>query len=121
MPADGNCMFHAVADQLRHQRHCDACDASTLRARAVAHMRKNPDVFADFVLEDFPSYLRRMSRSGTWGDNAVLFAIACMLDVEVHVVSAAHDTVTRVARDDASVPRTVLTLRHDGTHYDSLV
>jgi hypothetical protein len=121
MPADGNCMFHAVADQLRQQRHCDACDASTLRARAVAHMRKNPDVFAAFVLEEFLTYLERMRRPGTWGDNAVLFAIACMLDVEVHVESAAHGTVTRVARDHAAVPRTVLTLRHDGTHYDSLV
>ena len=59
-PADGNCLFRAIADQISG----DGGDHRTLRARTVAHMQTYPDDFSPFIEDDekFEGYLDRMGQ-----------------------------------------------------------
>ena len=80
---DGNCLFHAATvaasaegfynmageEEMRH--------AQQLRADVVEFMRRDEDKrFSAFMTGDFEEYLREMLRSGTWGGEPELRAIA---------------------------------------------
>eukprot|EP01062_Namystynia_karyoxenos_P015668 TRINITY_DN15699_c0_g1_i1.p1 TRINITY_DN15699_c0_g1~~TRINITY_DN15699_c0_g1_i1.p1 ORF type:complete len:578 (+),score=152.27 TRINITY_DN15699_c0_g1_i1:92-1825(+) len=85
---DGNCLFRALSFQLwRTQRY-----HAQLRNLCVEWMRRHPQGFAEFVGEDFASYVDRIGKMGTWGDELSLRALSDALDITIHVVTsdAAH-------------------------------
>jgi len=85
---DGACQFRAVADQLYGDQELHAA----VRNRAVEHLRVNADKYGGFVIgESFKSYLERMAKPYTWGDNLTLQAIADTCEVEICIVSSFHD------------------------------
>ena len=72
-PKDGNCMFHAISDQLA-RLGLTLKTPSELRSSVVHYLRENPLTSDGTHLREFisyqawESYLRRMSQDGVWGD-----------------------------------------------------
>ncbi|KAI8500353.1 hypothetical protein Bbelb_219190 [Branchiostoma belcheri] len=130
VPGDGNCMFHAVSDQVfrsegKHIGH------QQLRKQAAEHLRRNPcnadgDHLSKFVSnQSWEEYLETMSRDGTWGDHIVLQAMADMLGHDVIIVSSveADNYVTTLHPQSGAPPRAggPLLLGHCAeNHYASL-
>ncbi|XP_078572724.1 uncharacterized protein LOC144859718 [Branchiostoma floridae x Branchiostoma japonicum] len=130
VPKDGNCMFHAVADQLfrtegRQISHGD------LRKQVVDYLRGCPynvngDHLSDFVPDqNWVRYLDTMSRDGTWGDHIVLQAMADMFGHDVSIVSSveAENYVTILTPSTGTVSRKeppLLLGHYAENHYASL-
>lgn len=63
------CMqFRAVADQLYRTPHAHF----GLRKAVVHRLRKRPELYSEYVPDDFPTYCRQMEKDGTWGDHVTL-------------------------------------------------
>ncbi|XP_078573125.1 caspase-2-like [Branchiostoma floridae x Branchiostoma japonicum] len=130
VPGDGNCMFHAVADQLlrtegRRISHVE------LRKQVVDYLRQNPlngvgDHLRNFVPDqNWERYLNTMSRDGTWGDHIVLQAMADMFGHDVSIVSSveAENYVTILTPSTRAVGRKeppLLLGHYAENHYASL-
>jgi hypothetical protein len=88
VPGDGNCQFRALADQLyktadRHKH---------VRRQIVKQLKSRPDSYQGYVPMDFSDYLRKMSRSGEWGDHVTLQAAADAYRVKIVVLTSFKDT-----------------------------
>ena len=90
---DGNCMFHAISDQLA-RLGLTLKTPSELRSSVVQYLRNNPLTSDGTHLREFisyqawESYLRRMSQDGVWGDWITLWGLANMLNIDIAVVSS---------------------------------
>lgn len=73
---DGNCLFRAVAHQIFNDenRHAE------VRKMCVDHMIEHRDRFEIFCTVKFDEHIRRMSLSGTWGDDLEIKALEEILD-----------------------------------------
>ncbi|XP_066297025.1 uncharacterized protein [Branchiostoma lanceolatum] len=130
IPKDGNCMFHAVCDQVfrtegRRITHLE------LRTQVVSHLRTNPyNVRGDHIgvyvpNQSWEEYLDTMSRPGTWGDHVVLQAVADMLGHDVTIVSSVEaDNYVTVLHPQSGFPpratRPLLLGHYAENHYASL-
>ncbi len=94
-PGGGNCMFHALSQQLALVGM--SLDDGTIRQQIVDHMAQHPVIPApdadidirNFVDdENFPSYLDRMRNDGEWGDHLVLLTAARLYGVSITVISS---------------------------------
>ena len=67
VPADGNCFYRAVMDQLEGPRG----DYRAIRAQIVDHIEANKRAFEPFVEDDepFERYCAKMRRDGAWAGN----------------------------------------------------
>ncbi|CAH1233739.1 NLRP10 [Branchiostoma lanceolatum] len=130
VPKDGNCMFHAVADQL-FRTEGQSINHMQLRNRAVYFLRDNPyndngDHLLAFVPDqNWERYLATMSRDGTWGDHIVLQAMADMFGHDVSIVSSVeaenYVTILTPSNRTAASAGTPLLLGHYAeNHYASL-
>jgi len=110
VPKDGDCQFHAIADQLKLVGLGD-WDALELRLGAVHWLETNGTRWMDdgtvgkrFMLKDslgvgdWPAYLADMRRRGTWGDEATLLALSVLFQVEICVISSSSATGCRVIK-----------------------
>lgn len=96
VPQDGNCLFHAVAGALKlksvglSDAQRERYKASEIRKAAVEYLEKSPDAkehFENFfATETFDAYCKRMKKSGEYGDQITLIAIACAFDLIIKVV-----------------------------------
>ena len=72
-PGDGNCLFHAMSDQLKRLNMPEQT-AAQLRKAVVEYLRAHPTTPDGDHLKEFVShrawdtYLKKMSTPGTWGD-----------------------------------------------------
>ncbi|XP_078598223.1 uncharacterized protein LOC144874192 [Branchiostoma floridae x Branchiostoma japonicum] len=130
VPKDGNCMFHAVADQLLRTEG-RLINHMQLRQRVVGFLRGNPyntkgDNLSAFIPDqNWDGYLSLMSRDGTWGDHIVLQAMADLLRHDISIVSSVEteNYVTILTPSSRTVGRKEppLLLRHYAeNHYASL-
>ncbi|XP_035689686.1 uncharacterized protein LOC118424981 [Branchiostoma floridae] len=130
VPKDGNCMFHAVADQL-FRTEGRRVSHGELRKQVVDFLRQNPhngngDHFSDFVPDqNWEGYLSTMSHDGTWGDHIVLQAMADMFGHDVSIVSSveAENYVTILTPSTGTVGRReppLLLGHYAENHYASL-
>ncbi|CAH2074346.1 unnamed protein product [Thlaspi arvense] len=88
VPGDGNCQFRALADQLyktadRHKH---------VRRQIVKQLKSRPDSYEGYVPMDFSEYLKKMSRSGEWGDHVTLQAAADAYRVKIVVLTSFKNT-----------------------------
>ena len=127
---DGNCLFHAATvaasaegfynmageEEMRH--------AQQLRADVVEFMRRDEDKrFSAFMTGDFEEYLREMLRSGTWGGEPELRAIAGVRQRPVHVYverEGAFVLVTEYGDGPAACGDAIRVL-FESRHYDALL
>ncbi|KAL0783878.1 hypothetical protein Bca101_000123 [Brassica carinata] len=79
VPGDGNCQFRALADQLYKtaDRH------KYVRRQIVKQLKASPESYEGYVPMKFSDYLRKMSRSGEWGDHVTLQAAADVVKIVV--------------------------------------
>ncbi|KAH0895365.1 hypothetical protein HID58_044933 [Brassica napus] len=88
VPGDGNCQFRALADQLyktadRHKH---------VRKQIVKQLKASPDSYEGYVPMEFSDYLKKMSRSGEWGDHVTLQAAADAYRVKIVVLTSFKNT-----------------------------
>nr|ACO15089.1 OTU domain-containing protein 6B [Caligus clemensi] len=98
MPADGDCMFSAIADQVPGQT------VKSLRGSAALRLRETADDILPFMsnkegepmsMEEFQDYCSRLeSRSDVWGGQIELNALATVLKKQIEVIQAEGAIVT---------------------------
>ncbi|XP_062499957.1 uncharacterized protein LOC134177210 isoform X2 [Corticium candelabrum] len=106
-PADGNCLFHAVLDQLKRVKSEKPYCHSELRALAISCLRDHQFVdingkklnLSQYVSKDWDQYLSDMEKDGEWGDHLVVMALTTVLSHNILIVSSVdgasnHFTVT---------------------------
>ena len=115
----GNCLFHALSDQL----YGDQSQHAQLRTDTVQYMREHPDEFKNFIIANPGGGIRRnpkrknpgalrdtfyptppseadidtafalsldvMAKGGTYGDNAEIIAFSHKFHVDIRIWSAA--------------------------------
>ena len=130
-PKDGNCMFHAISDQLA-RLGLTLKNQSELRSSVVQCLRNNPLTSDGTHLREFisyqawESYLRKMSQDGVWGDWITMWGLVNMLNIDIAVVSSIGEGGLRVispgdtSNSDHNLNRTALLGHKAEEHYHSL-
>lgn len=133
VPADGDCLFHALADQLKRVGGSGAGKTDEeIRSEVVEYIRGHSDEYAGFVDSDgkekgadqgakMAAYCDKMSRKGCWGGDIEINAAANVYGCSITVISAdASDIV--IGSGDKNL--TIAYLKHDlctGEHYNSVI
>ncbi|KAB1210461.1 hypothetical protein CJ030_MR6G010757 [Morella rubra] len=72
MEGDGNCQFRALADQLfrspDYHKH--------VRKQVIKQLKHSRKLYEGYVPMEYRSYLKKMKKSGEWGDHITLQAAA---------------------------------------------
>ncbi|KAK6926754.1 OTU domain [Dillenia turbinata] len=69
---DGNCQFRALSDQIyRTTEH-----HKFVRQEVVNQLKSCPEIYEGYVPMAYGDYLKKMSKSGEWGDHVTLQAVA---------------------------------------------
>lgn len=113
IPADGNCMFHAIAAFFRHR----AVTHMTVRRLIVDYIVENADLFRVDIECDWPSlehYCRAMRMPCTWGD-AIALSAFCMSQ-NVNIVVFGERGFSELYPGDNRVKLAVVRV---GEHYDA--
>ncbi|KAJ9159912.1 hypothetical protein P3X46_025364 [Hevea brasiliensis] len=85
---DGNCQFRALSDQLyRSAEH-----HKFVRERIVLQLKSCPQKYEGYVPMAYGDYLKKMNRTGEWGDHVTLQAAADTYGVKIFVVTSFKDT-----------------------------
>ncbi|KAL1819548.1 hypothetical protein ACET3Z_014417 [Daucus carota] len=85
---DGNCQFRALSDQLyRTPEH-----HKSVRRQVVNQLKSHPEMYEGYVPMDYGDYLKKMSKSGEWGDHVTLQAAADSYGVKIFVLTSFKDT-----------------------------
>jgi hypothetical protein len=130
---DGNCLFSAIADQLKRIKYHTGHTAATLRQLAVDYMHDNQKDFAGFMEDDetLKTHIARMSIEGEWGGQPEVMALALALGIQIklfhninnsliqHGETTAPDGETTAPDGETTAP--AIYLWYNGaTHYNSL-
>ncbi|XP_072014058.1 uncharacterized protein [Amphiura filiformis] len=93
-PADGNCFFNAVSDQL-HLFNLPHQSPWNLRQSVVEFLRNNPSIQGpdgtinfEAIHPDWETYCTSMARDGEWADHIVIVAIAHILQRDILIVTS---------------------------------
>ncbi|KAJ7361790.1 Glycosyl transferases group 1 [Desmophyllum pertusum] len=124
IPNDGNCLFHAIADQMERLGECSH-DHTSLRTLAVETLKNGlhsiDDITSYVPNNDLKSYLKHMSNDGTWGDHIVLVALADALGKTIRVVSSLDTDNFEIVVEAGGLQGAPLLLGHlSENHYVSL-
>ncbi|KAG9138954.1 hypothetical protein Leryth_007577 [Lithospermum erythrorhizon] len=85
---DGNCQFRALSDQFyRSPEH-----HKFVRKQVVNQLKSHPDMYEDYVPMAYGEYLKRISKSGEWGDHVTLQAAADSYGIKILVITSFKDT-----------------------------
>ncbi|GAU15843.1 hypothetical protein TSUD_40640 [Trifolium subterraneum] len=85
---DGNCQFRALSDQLYRSPNLH----KFVREQIVQQLKSDPDLYAGYVPMAYSEYLKKMSKSGEWGDHVTLQAAADWYGVKIFVITSFKDT-----------------------------
>lgn len=141
IPADGNCMYRALAHQCELHGLQELVDNETsltshqvLRRKAAKHIREHPDEYMPFVMDDsdvqpaeqLKKYCQDVESTAAWGTQVELQALAAALSVHVQVFSVAIPVVDigAACKQDGRPPLQVCYHQHaygSGEHYNSVV
>ncbi|KAG6538051.1 hypothetical protein ZIOFF_003154 [Zingiber officinale] len=85
---DGNCQFRALSDQLygTPERH------KLVRHRIVDQLRSHPEFYKEYVPMAYSDYLKKISKSGEWGDHVTLQAATDKFGCKIFVITSFKDT-----------------------------
>ncbi|XP_057982967.1 OVARIAN TUMOR DOMAIN-containing deubiquitinating enzyme 10-like isoform X2 [Malania oleifera] len=85
---DGNCQFRAMSDQFyRTPEH-----HKFVRRQIVKQLKSHPEIYEGYVPMAYGDYLKRISKSGEWGDHVTLQAAADSYGVKIVVITSFKDT-----------------------------
>lgn len=115
MASDGNCLFRALADQLRGRPK----DHGEIRQLIVDFMEAQEDDFAPFVEDDekWVDYVPRMRNEGEWGGQQEICAASrCFrVNVVIHQLDS-----PRLEISFKATAQTVHLSFHGAAHYNSI-
>lgn len=124
VPADGNCLFAAIADQLRLRSNVERTPAQ-LRQDAAEHIGAHVENFAPYLdtaaHRDVSAYCAALQSPGFWGGEMEIVALAQRYGCPVHVYSATQRHL-QVCESLAGPPLSVCYYRSLyglGAHYNS--
>lgn len=85
---DGNCQFRAFSDQLyRTPAH-----HKSVRDDVVTQLTSHPEFYEGYVPMKYSDYVKKMARSGEWGDHVTLQAAADFYGVSICLLTSFKDT-----------------------------
>ncbi|KAH7277194.1 hypothetical protein KP509_39G038500 [Ceratopteris richardii] len=85
---DGNCQFRAFSDQLyRSPAHHKA-----VRDNVVMQLCSHPEYYEGYVPMKYSDYVKKMSKSGEWGDHVTLQAAADYYGMRICLLTSFRDT-----------------------------
>jgi OTU domain-containing protein 5 len=116
MPPDGNCLFHAVADQIYgdHSYH------DVVRKQCLDYMEKERNHFSQFITEDFNAYIARKRQLGVHGNHVELQAITEIYSRPVEIY-ALDENPLNIFQGSYEVDNPPIMLSyHFGNHYNSV-
>lgn len=118
MAADGNCLFRAVADQLEG----DEAMHDVYRAEACEYILENKDMYVPFIEDDetIEQYVDDMCKSGIWGGQLEMNALANVYEFNVIIHQVDHPSMAQVFHEPIGVKPTIHLSFHLGEHYNSV-
>ncbi|XP_011018726.1 PREDICTED: uncharacterized protein LOC105121693 [Populus euphratica] len=114
---DGNCQFRALSDQIYNtpDRH------KIVRRQVVYQLKSHPEIYEGYVPMEYGDYLRKMSKSGEWGDHVTLQAVADAYGVKILVMTSFKDTCYIEILPVSQKPKGVIFLSFWAeVHYNSI-
>ncbi|KAJ8465946.1 hypothetical protein OPV22_028498 [Ensete ventricosum] len=85
---DGNCQFRALSDQFyRSPEH-----HKFVRLQVLNQLKTHPEFYEGYVPMEYGDYLKKLSKSGEWGDHVTLQAAADSYGVKIFVITSFKDT-----------------------------
>ncbi|XP_042451244.1 OVARIAN TUMOR DOMAIN-containing deubiquitinating enzyme 9-like isoform X1 [Zingiber officinale] len=86
---DGNCQFRALSDQFyRSTEHHEF-----VRQQVINQLKSHPECYEGYVPMEYGDYLKKLSKSGEWGDHVTLQAAAdSQYGVKIFVITSFKDT-----------------------------
>ncbi|XP_051120091.1 OVARIAN TUMOR DOMAIN-containing deubiquitinating enzyme 9-like isoform X2 [Andrographis paniculata] len=85
---DGNCQFRSLSDQIyRTSEH-----HKFVREQVVNQLKSQPELYNNYVPMAYADYLKKMSKSGEWGDHVTLQAAADSFGVKIFIITSFKDT-----------------------------
>ncbi|KAE8804146.1 OTU domain-containing protein [Hordeum vulgare] len=114
---DGNCQFRALADQIfrnpDYHRH--------VRKAVVKQLKEFRKHYEGYVPLDYKVYLKKMKRSGEWGDHVTLQAAADRFGAKICLLTSFRDTcLIEIVPRDAAPTRELWLSFWCEVHYNSL-
>ncbi|OMO73610.1 Ovarian tumor, otubain [Corchorus olitorius] len=88
VPGDGNCQFRALSDQLYQTPD----NHKVVRRQVVNQLKSHRETYEGYVPMDYDDYLKKMSKSGEWGDHVTLQAAADSYGKRIFVITSFKDT-----------------------------
>jgi OTU domain-containing protein 3 len=115
MASDGNCLFRALADQLRGRPQ----DHGEIRQHIVDFMEEHEDEFAPFVEDDekWVDYIPRMRTEGEWGGQQEICAASRCFRINVVIHQMDNPRLEIAFKVTAE---TVHLSFHGAAHYNSI-
>ena len=104
-PGDGNCIFSAVADQLKRFHKFEA--PSSRRSKVVTQIKYSPYLddtthLSSFEVSEWSFYVSKMALDGIYGDHIVLTVLAKICDVQLKIFSTLGEGATRIITPSGS-------------------
>ncbi|KAI3474632.1 hypothetical protein Pfo_029814 [Paulownia fortunei] len=114
---DGNCQFRALSDQFyRTPEH-----HKFVRQQVVRQLKAQPEMYEGYVPMEYADYLKRMSKSGEWGDHVTLQAAADSYGVRILVLTSFKDTCyIEILPKDQKSKRVIYLSFWAEVHYNSI-
>ncbi|XP_019198698.1 PREDICTED: OTU domain-containing protein DDB_G0284757 isoform X2 [Ipomoea nil] len=85
---DGNCQFRSLSDQIyRITDH-----HKFVREQVVMQLKSHPELYKSYVPMAYDEYLRKMSKTGEWGDHVTLQAAADAYGFKIFIITSFKDT-----------------------------
>lgn len=85
---DGNCQFRALSEQL----YQTPVHHNAVRDEVVNQLASHPEFYQGYVPMNYDEYVKKMSKSGEWGDHVTLQAAADFYGVKISLVTSFKDT-----------------------------
>ncbi|XP_029129658.1 uncharacterized protein LOC109810608 isoform X3 [Cajanus cajan] len=80
--------FRSLSDQLyRSSDH-----HKFVREQIIEQLKSHPEIYAGYVPGAYSDYLKKMSKSGEWGDHVTLQAAADWYGIKIFVITSYKDT-----------------------------
>ncbi|KAG2656266.1 OVARIAN TUMOR DOMAIN-containing deubiquitinating enzyme 11-like [Panicum virgatum] len=114
---DGNCQFRALADQIfrnpDYHKH--------VRKAVVKQLKEFRKHYEGYVPMEYKVYLKKMKRSGEWGDHVTLQAAADRFSAKICLLTSFRDTcLVEIIPRDATPTRELWLSFWCEVHYNSL-
>ncbi|KAJ8627675.1 hypothetical protein MRB53_020982 [Persea americana] len=114
---DGNCQFRALADQLfrnpEYHKH--------VRKEVVKQLKNFQKSYESYVPMKYKTYLKKMKRSGEWGDHLTLQAAADRFVAKICLLTSFRETCfIEILPKDQSPSRELWLSFWSEVHYNSL-